>query len=169
MNTTETDRLIIRRFCPKDAEQMHALFTDYETMRLVGMLPAHESFEQTKKRTENWVKDSGHFAVALKESGRVVGYIAINHDSEEGRDDTRELGFATVPQYRGNGYMYEAVRGVVAKLQSEGIRYIWACCFKENKASENLIRKSGFEFRQEGTHQPVNDKEYESLEFCIEA
>lgn len=37
----------------------------------------------------------------------LIGYIAIQPDSEECREDTRELGFALISKYRGQGYMKE--------------------------------------------------------------
>ena len=59
----------------------------------------------------------------------------------------------------------EAIGVVLKELAKHNIVYVWACCFKENVASERLIRSIGFEFQQEGVFNSPNDKEYESLEF----
>ena len=57
--------------------------------------------------------------------------------------------------------MKEAVNAVLKELSRNNIVYVWACCFKENVASEKLIRSMGFEFQKEGTFDSPN----ESLEF----
>lgn len=167
MDIIETERLMLRPFSKSDAEQVHTLFCDREAMRLVGMLPEFSELSQTQERISAWQNDGSHLALALKADGSVLGYIAVNPDSEEGRADTRELGFALASEHRHHGYMREAIGAVLATLKGQGVKYVWACCFKENTASKELIQKSGFDFVQEGTHQPVNDREYETLEFRI--
>lgn len=44
----------------------------------------------------------------------MLGYLVINPDTDDGREDTRELGFALMAPYRGRGYMHEAVMAVLA-------------------------------------------------------
>lgn len=164
----ETERLLLRPFRETDAAQMHELFSDAEAMRLVGMLPAFEDLSQSEERIRRWSGNASRLAVTLRESGDVVGYIAINPDSEEGREDTRELGFALAAKYRGRGCMLEAVNAVVSGLKKEGVRHVWACCFEENACSERLIRRVGFTFRQKGSYDAPNDRTYTSLEFCMD-
>ena len=161
----ETERLLLRYFVKNDAKEAHELFCDEETMRMDGMYPPFTRLEETEARIDSWVNSKKHFAIVLKQTGELLGYIAINPDSEEGREDTRELGFALISKYRGKGYMKEAIGVVLKELAKHNIVYVWACCFKENVASERLIRSIGFEFQQEGVFNSPNDKEYESLEF----
>lgn len=161
----ETERLLLRHFIKNDAKALHELFSDGEAMRMVGMYPPLTQFDETEARIHSWVNSEKHFAIVLRESGEQLGYIAINPDSEEGREDTRELGFALISKYRGKGYMSEAINAVLKELAKHKIVYVWACCFKENAASERLIRSMGFEFQEEGTFDAANDRSYESLEF----
>lgn len=149
----------------EDAKAAHELFCDKEAMRLDGMYPPFTELEETEARIRCWVKSEKHLAIVLKETGELLGYIVIHPDSEEGREDTKELGFALISKCRGNGYMQEAVQAVLQELSRRKVEYVWACCFKENTASERLIRRAGFEFQQEGTFDSPNDKRYESLEF----
>ncbi|MFA6647922.1 MAG: GNAT family N-acetyltransferase [Candidatus Izemoplasmatales bacterium] len=97
----------------------------------------------------------------------MLGYIAVNSDSEEEREDTSELGFAMLNEYRHNGYMYEAIQAVLKQLTEEGISFVWACSFEANDASYNLIKKSGFELVNIGKFEVDNDREYDSYEFRI--
>lgn len=161
----ETKRLVLRHFAQADAKEAHELFCDEEAMRMVGMYPAFTRFEETEERIGRWVNAERYHAIVLKETGSLIGYIVVNPDSEEGREDTRELGFALIARYRGKGYMKEAVNAVLKELAGNNITYVWACCFKENVNSERLIRSMGFEFRQEGIFDSPNDRKYESLEF----
>lgn len=161
----ETKRLLLRRFEKSDAKEAHELFCDEEAMRMVGMFPPFARFEETEERIGKWANSKKHLAIVLKETGTLIGYIAINPDSEERREDTRELGFALISRYRGQGYMKEAVNAVLKELSRNNIAYVWACCFKENVASERLIRSMNFEFQQEGVFDSPNDRKYKSLEF----
>lgn len=164
----ETGRLSLRPFEEQDAKQAHALFCDEEAMRLAGMYPPLTRLEQTQERIRRWAEEADRLAIVLKDTGALIGYIAVKPDSEEGRDDTKELGFALIADYRGRGYMKEAVNAVLEELARRRIAYVWACCFRENAASEGLIRSLGFEFRQAGSYISANDREYESLEFVKE-
>lgn len=161
----ETEKLFLRYFAKSDAKEAHELFCDEEAMRMVGMYPPFTRFEETEGRIDRWVNAKRHLAIVLKETRELLGYIVISPDSEECREDTRELGFALISKYRGKGYMKEAVNVVLEELSRSNIAYVWACCFKENTASEKLIRSIGFEFQQEGIFDAPNDRKYESLEF----
>ena len=163
----ETKRLVLRRFLKGDAGDVHGLFCEEEAMRMVGMYPPLHSMEETEERIGRWAMAEGRLAVVLKETGACIGYVAVNPDSEESRENTRELGFALRGDYRGRGYMKEALTAVLEELKEQNVRYVWACCFQENSASEKLIRAMGFEFQQEGTYDAPNDREYKSLEFRI--
>ena len=164
----ETKRLLLRQFKKRDAKEAHELFCDEEAMRFVGMYPPVTRFEETKARIQKWMKQENHLAIVLKKTDSLIGYIAVNPDSEEGREDTRELGFALISKYRGNGYMKEAIDAVLKDLaRNNNVAYVWACCFKENVNSEKLIRSMGFGLQQEGVFDSPNDRKYESLEFRI--
>ena len=171
----DTKRLHIRPFIMNDAEDMHALFTLIEVMQPLDMAPAHTSMNQTTERLQRWIDSGIHQAIALRESiddtetERVIGYIAINPDSEENREDTRELGFALHPGWQHRGYMTETVDAVLAYLQKQGIRYIWACCFEQNLSSKSLIERCGFSFQQKGSFFAEGEGiAYPSLEYCME-
>ena len=100
MKKTETERLVIRKFKTGDAPAAHILFTDDDAMRWLAMYPPLTSLEETEARISEWIHDEEHFAIEKKETGEFIGYIAINPDSEEDREDTRELGFGTVKNER---------------------------------------------------------------------
>lgn len=148
----KTRRLIIRPFTLGDVDDMHALFCLPEVMRLVGMAPALSDVGQSLSRLRRWIQHGMHHAVVLVRSQKVIGYIVILPDTEEGRGDTRALGFALHPDYQRRGYMTEAVQEVLAALRHAKLRYVWACCFRENVASRALIERCGFVFQGAGNY-----------------
>lgn len=170
MKSLETERLIIRKLDVCDAVMSHELFSDDDAMRLVGIYPPLRTMEETLERLTEWrtTENGERFALVMKDTDEFLGYVAVNPDSEEDREDTRELGFAMRAEARRRGFMKEALQAVLAELKREGIAYVWACCFKGNDASEKLIRSLGFDFIQEGTYEVENDREYGSLEFRLE-
>ena len=112
----ETERLLLRRFTQNDVIAAHELFSDEEAMRLDGMYTPLTKTKATEDRINSWIHSEKHLAIELKETGELLGYIAIHPDSEEGREDTRELGFALISRYRGKGYMKEAISVLLREL-----------------------------------------------------
>ena len=149
MKTLETPRIYLRPFRPEDAADMYE-FCSQPEIEMVGWY-AHKDIGETKKLLEQWMANENIFAVVLKSTHKAIGYIAVHEDSEEGRADTKELGFALNRQYYRQGLMSEAIRCVLDDLFSQDIFYVWACCFQHNVPSRKLIEKIGFAFVQEGT------------------
>ena len=109
----ETERLLLRRFTQNDVNAAHELFSDEEAMRLDGMYPPLTKMKETEDRINSWIHSEKHLAIVLKETGELLGYIVIHPDSEEGREDTRELGFALISRYRGNHYNQRTILFII--------------------------------------------------------
>ncbi|MDE7171755.1 MAG: GNAT family N-acetyltransferase [Oscillospiraceae bacterium] len=150
MASLDADRIFLRNFRQEDIHDMYE-FCSQPEIEMVGW-SAHKNVDQTSKVLEQWMSDQNTFAIVHKRENKVIGYIAVHEDSEEGRSDTKELGFALNNQYHRQGLMSEVVRCVLGDLFSEdkGISYVWACCIQDNIPSKNLIEKIGFELVQEG-------------------
>lgn len=161
----ETERLVIRPFTADDAADVYA----YASKRSIGESagwPAHASPEESAEILSEWIEDGFKHAIVLKETGAVIGHIAVEPDSEEDREDTAELGFALNGAYHRRGLMSEAVRAVLKYLAANGKAYVWACCFKGNEPSRRLIESLGFTFMQEGEFYSESlEREFESLEY----
>lgn len=164
MELLDTDRVHLRNFCQQDIDDMYE-FCSQPEIETVGW-SAHKSTDETKKVLEQWILNKNIFAVVHKNENKVIGYIAIHDDSEEGRSDTKELGFALNNQYRRQGIMSEVLHCVLDYLFSKDVFYVWACCFQDNISSKNLIEKLGFEFMQEGVFFSESfKKEFPSYEY----
>ena len=164
-----TADLLIRPFVPEDLEDVFSFCRLPQVMDPSGMAPAHTSMDQTRHELTRWIGGGRKFAIVLPSTGRVIGEISVNPDSEEGREDTRELGFVLHPDYQHRGYMTQTVLAILEQLKGRGIRYVWACCFVDNTPSKALIERCGFEFQQRGTYTVnATGQVHESLEYRMD-
>ena len=98
----ETKRLILREFVPQDAEALHEIFGDEETMR--NCEPAY-----TPEQTEEFLRcfcigRRGALAAVRKDSGRLIGYILF----KEYEPRAYEIGWIFHKSIRRQGYADEA-------------------------------------------------------------
>jgi ribosomal-protein-alanine N-acetyltransferase len=155
-----TARLIIRPFEMTDLEDVFEYCSQSDVGPLAGWRPM-TSMQETASFLHDWIIEGCRHAIVRSDTGKVIGHIAINPDSEEGREDTRELGVALNHDDHHMGYMSEAVQAVLKQLfdTDSGVDIMWACCFKENVDSRKMIERNGFLFQQEGLfHSTVSVK-----------
>ena len=165
----ETRRLLLRPFRAADLRDLH----EYSSQPGVGEMAGwrhHGSVDESRRVLERYPRNPDIFAVEHRESGKVIGHIAAHPDSENGRADTRELGFVLHRDYQRRGLMAEAVGKLLEYLPTRGVRHIDACCFQENEPSRRLIEKCGFVLEGEGTYDSKSlDRTFPSYEYVYEA
>ena len=165
----ETHRTRLRPFQEADLNDLHAYSSQPGVGEMAGWKP-HVSLAESKQALCANIQNPNRLAIEWKEENRVIGHIAVHEDSENGREDTRELGFALHPDYHRRGIMTEVVCRVVDSLFSDGIRHVYACCFQNNTASRRLIESCGFAFEREGVfYSPSLQKEFASFEYVKNA
>ena len=82
--TIETERLVLRRFVVKDAEDMfHNCTSDPEVTKFMPW-PTHTSVNETKELLTDWIscyENDGtyNWCITLKDDDHVVGNIAVVH------------------------------------------------------------------------------------------
>lgn len=109
MKTIETERLILRAWTPDDAAEMF----EYAKSPLVGPAAGwkpHESIEETKEYLAQTMQDDDTWAIVAKDQNRVIGSVGLHKTKV---DSVREIGYVMHPDFWGNGYMKEAVLGVL--------------------------------------------------------
>lgn len=163
-----TKRLHIRPFLELDLYDIYEYCSQDEVGENAGW-SAHTSLSESAKILSDWISAGHKYAIALLDTGKVIGHISIHPDSDEARLDTRELGCALNLQYHRQGIMTEAITAVLEYLfNSQDIQFVWACCFQDNVASKGMIEKCGFHFMQEGVFFSASlDKEFPSYEYRI--
>lgn len=103
----ETPRMMIRGFTPEDADDLHEILGDDDTMEYCE--PAYD-FEKTKEFLNSFcIGRNGAVAAVQKETGKMVGYILFN-ELEKG---VYEMGWFFNRRFWGQGLAYEACKAVI--------------------------------------------------------
>lgn len=152
MNIVETERLRLRTITLDDADAAFhlALLNDPGFIANIG-----DRGVRTLEDSRRYIADGpvamqqryGHsmYVVELKDSGVPVGMCGlIKRETLDGVD----IGYAYLPDYRGQGYAYEAGRAVLAYAPTLGLQRVLAITSPANLASIRLLLKMGLRFEQ---------------------
>ena len=161
----ETERTFLRNFTESDLQDVWEYSSQDGVGEAAGWLH-HHTIAETRAALAKDIQNRSKYAIILRKNKKVIGYLAVNEDSEDHRADTKELGCVLNRAYQRQGIMTEVIRAVLEELFSQEIAYVYACCFQENTASKHMIEKCGFSFEQEGTYyaEPLQ-KEFKSFEY----
>ena len=149
----ETERLILRPFLESDAEDVFEYLHEpavncFACLKLDTLDDAKAEMKKRVSETEY------HFAIVLKESGKVIGEIDGYPESSDPDDpypanDTFSPCWMLNKNYFGKGYAYEAAHAFFDYLFYEkGARRIYAYTEDYNASSQKLCEKLGM--RREG-------------------
>lgn len=104
----ETRQIVVRDFCLDDANDLHDILGDAETMK--SCEPAY-SFEKTQRfLSEFCIDKKGAFAAVEKASKKVIGYILFKPLQEA----VYEIGWIFNKHYWRRGYAYESCSAVIS-------------------------------------------------------
>jgi|JI10StandDraft_1071094.scaffolds.fasta_scaffold328306_1 ribosomal-protein-alanine N-acetyltransferase len=153
----ETERLILRPLIEADAPSILEYCSDPEVSKFTTWMP-HKTLEDSmwliRYAQTNYKKNMPEpFGVTLKSNpGKVIGTVGWFGYTEKHK--AIELAYALSPQYWGQGYVVEAVRGLVNRtLKTHDVHRISARCMPENSASSRVMEKLGMQY--EGTLRHV--------------
>lgn len=160
-----TDRIILRNFKKEDLQDLYEYCSQEGVGEAAGW-PHHKTLEESATVLNGFMKNEHQYAIVYKEDNKVIGHIGVHEDSEDGRLDTKELGYVLNKNYWKRGIMTEVIYAILDYLFSNDICYVYACCFKHNEASKRLIEKCGFDFENEGTfNAKMLDKTFDTFEY----
>lgn len=151
----ETERLILRKFEEKDAENIFNNYSSKDTVTKYLTWKPHSSLDDTKSFLNNFVlpayldeeTDTYRWAIVLKETSEVVGCIdVVRIDKNHNRV---ELGWVLDDSHWGKGMMPEAAKEILNYLIEEGFERIQAYHNVENSKSGRVMQKIGMKY--EGT------------------
>jgi RimJ/RimL family protein N-acetyltransferase len=146
-----TERLQLRWLTLDDAELMLAVWNDPAFVRFVGdrgIRTVDEARMTMEEGTMKLYSDHGYgpFRMALADSDEPIGICGLFR--REGLDDP-DIGFATLPEFCGRGFAFEAACAVIDHARDElGLLRLIAIVSPENEASVGLIRKLGLRFER---------------------
>jgi ribosomal-protein-alanine N-acetyltransferase len=159
----ETSRLKLRHVVTHDAAFILALLNDSSFLQYVGDKQVRNLESAINYILEGPVASYqaygfGLYLVELIDTGEPIGICGVIK-----RDflDHADLGFALMPEYRGNGYAFESARATVDFARDElRLAHIVAFTAPGNVRSINLLAKLGMSFDKlidlPGTNKQVN-------------
>jgi ribosomal-protein-alanine N-acetyltransferase len=169
MERLETPRLLLRPWAEEDADDLYEYARDPRVGPAAGW-PAHKSREESAEIIRTVFSAPHVFAVAWKESGKVIGsagYVDRHQTLLPGPDD--EIGYALNPAYWGRGLMPEAVRELLRYgFEDLGLRTVWCGHDERNDKSRRVIEKCGFRYRMtERSYSELMGEERTSLLYAL--
>ncbi|MFT3809743.1 MAG: GNAT family protein [Micropepsaceae bacterium] len=137
MTILKTERLLLRRARPDDAEALHPIFADPRVMKYLSELP-HPSLDRTREWLDSLLKagpDSDDFIV--ERAGRVIG--------KAGSWKLPEVGYILHPDQWGKGVAREAMTAVIGHLfAAHAMPALTADVDPGNENSIRLLDRLGF-------------------------
>jgi len=149
MIITQTSRLILRQVDTNDAAFILELLNDSSFLQYVG-----DKQVRNLESAKNYILEGpvssyqtygyGLYLVELIETGEPIGICGLIKREFLGHAD---LGFALMPEYRGNGYAFESARATVDLARDKlRLEKIVAITNPDNLGSIKLLDKLGMSF-----------------------
>ena len=168
----ETQRLLLRRPLPKDADAIFQAYAqDREVTRYLVWLP-HASVETTRifiADCEKQWKDAKAFSYVItrKVDRESLGMIEFRLNGHRA-----DFGFVLARPYWGQSFMPEAVSVMIPiVLAQPSIYRVEATCDVENKASARVLEKAGLSreglLRRNIIHPNISPEPRDSLLYAI--
>jgi [ribosomal protein S5]-alanine N-acetyltransferase len=159
----ETPRLTIRDLQREDFTDLLTVSSDPEVSRSNDYLPADETalrqwLEETLASEAQEPRISHHSAILLKDNNKMIGWIGlqISHDPQPG---LVEFGYALSPLFWNQGYMTEAVHGMLAYcFDVLEVNTVTAFHLQANQSSGRVMLKAGMRLHLEVMQDRTNDE-----------
>lgn len=149
--TIRTERLVLRRFTPDDADAMFANWANDERVTRYLTWTPHGSAEFTRQLLTAWCAEYGrddYYNWAITENGTPIGNISVV--LVNGKHEYACIGYCLGHDRWGRGIMTEAARAVIDFLFDEvGFNRIEISHATKNPASGRVAQKCGLTY--EGT------------------
>lgn len=152
-----TDRLILRSWEEKDAEDLYKYASHPEVGPIAGW-PVHTSVENSREVIRDVLSSPDTYAMVLKETGHPVGSIGLMVGEASNLsvpDNEGEIGYWIGVPYWGQGLVPEAVREIMRYgFEDKQLDKIWCGYFEGNTKSKRVQEKCGFHFHHTADNVP---------------
>ncbi len=161
MRTLETGRLLIRPMTLDDADFMLRLLNEPDWLRFIGdrgVRNRDDARDYIRNGPIAMVERHGFgFGVAVtKSDGAPIGICGL---AQRDYLDAPDIGFALLPEFRGQGFAFEAAVAVRDFARDElRMPRLLATTRLDNHASQRLLEKLGLRFERRIPH-PDGDRE----------
>ncbi len=142
-----TERLVLRRSRPDDAQRISAYRSDSEVNRYQGWKrtdpkAVRKEIEDMAMRAPGQAGGWVQLSVEERATGLLVGDVGLN--IAEGEPGVIKVGYTIAPELQGRGYATEAVRALVRyAFDTLGADVVRAYADAENVASTRVAEKVG--------------------------
>ncbi len=143
----ETDRLRLRHLTERDAERLHDIYGDSETMRYIGASGEPRADLDATRRALAWLRRHddlhgfGMWAIDERDGEPLVGVAGLLW--VEGHGPEVEAAYLLRRDRWGQGYATEALRAALVAGHGIGLERIVALSYPENIASRRVMTKAG--------------------------
>ena len=134
----ETDRLILRRYCKQDLQDLYEYLSDEEVVKHEPYKPM--DINKVKENLDWRISTDEMIAVVLKSNNKMIGNIYLGKRDFE----SLEIGYVFNKHYWGKGYAKESCDALIKKSFSENTHRIFAECDPCNIASWKLLESLNF-------------------------
>ena len=155
-----TQRLILRRWNQKDAEDLYRYACDPDVGPIAGW-PPHKNPDESRAVIRDVLNSREAYAICLKEDGRAIGAIELKlngHTDLTDRDDECEMGYWLGKPFWGRGIVPEAVTEMLRRaFEDIGMQKVWVGYYEGNSKSKRVQEKCRFRFQRksEGVDVPL--------------
>ena len=155
-----TQRLILRRWNQKDAEDLYRYACDPDVGPIAGW-PPHKNPDESRAVIRDVLNGREAYAICLKEDGRAIGAIELKlngHTDLTDRDDECEMGYWLGKPFWGRGIVPEAVTEMLRRaFEDIGMQKVWVGYYEGNSKSKRVKEKCRFRFQRksEGVDVPL--------------
>lgn len=154
--TLETDRLLLRKFKPEDAQAMYNNWASNPNVAKYVTWEAHKDVNETKVLLEEWIKkydslETYKWVVETKDTKELIGSIDVV-SKKFLPFGVCEIGYCYGEDFWGKGYGTESLKAVIKYLFEEcDAELICAGHLSQNPGSGKVMIKSGLKY--EGTQR----------------
>jgi ribosomal-protein-alanine N-acetyltransferase len=138
-----TDRLLLRRPTPADAEAIFSTYSsDPDVTRFVGFA-RHQRIEDTRAFLEfsgeqwtNW--PAGPYLMLMRSTGALIGSSGLKFETAQ----CAATGYVLAKPAWGQGYATEALRAMVDVARATAVVRLYAVCHHTHRASARVLEKA---------------------------
>lgn len=165
--TLETDRLLLRKISPEDADDFFEFASDLQVALYTTWNP-HQSVEQSRQTIKSILAkyetgEPGAWGITLKTSPKLIGYCGLSHWEPDHRKAS--LFYFLERAYWGQGLVTEAVRALLDfGFERMDLNRIGANGHPANRATFKVLAKAGLQYEATYRQDFIKNGEYEDSE-----
>lgn len=167
-----TKRLLLREWKETDYKDLY----EYAKSDLVGPNAGwkpHKDEKESKDIIQMFIASKDTYAIELISENKVIGGIGL-HDRKPdellSHLSQKEIGYVLNPNYWGNGFVPEAVNGLLKYgFEELNLDIIWCGHYDFNHNSKRVNEKCGFQYKfdKKLILERLDGKEVTCLYYCI--